>query len=93
MRYRRAEVTGGTYFFTVNLVERNRTLLVDHVDTLRQVVRTVKREHPFHIDARVILPNHLHTVWTLPMGDYDDPTASGHTRRFTVIGCAEFFAG
>ncbi|MGH8557021.1 MAG: hypothetical protein ACRESZ_06080 [Methylococcales bacterium] len=35
MRYRRADVMGGTYFFTVNLAERNRTLLVDHVGTLR----------------------------------------------------------
>jgi REP-associated tyrosine transposase len=62
MRYRRADVTGGTYFFTVNLAERNRTLLVDQVDTLREVVRMVKAEHPFHIDAMVILPDHLHAV-------------------------------
>jgi REP element-mobilizing transposase RayT len=74
MRYRRADVTGGTYFFTVNLAERSRTLLVDHVDTLRQVVRLVKAKHPFHIDAMVILPDHLHAVWTLPPGDCDYPT-------------------
>jgi len=49
MRYRRADVAGGTYFFTVNLAERQRTLLVDHVDVLRDVLREVKVKHPFHI--------------------------------------------
>jgi putative transposase len=74
MRYRRADVPGGTYFFTVNLAERKQTLLVDHVDVLRGVLREVKARHPFHIDAMVILPDHLHAVWTLPVGDCDYPT-------------------
>jgi len=73
MRYRRADVTGGTYFFTVNLAERKRTL-VDHVDLLRSVIRGVKANHPFSIDAMVILPDHLHALWTLPLGDADYPT-------------------
>jgi putative transposase len=74
MRYRRADVAGGTYFFTVNLAERKRTLLVDHVDVLRKVIRKMESAHPFHIDAMVILPDHLHALWTLPTGDYDYPT-------------------
>ena len=73
MRYRRAEVAGGTYFFTVNLAERKQTLLLDYVDVLRSVIREVKAKHPFHIDAMVILPDHLHAVWTLPVGDADYP--------------------
>lgn len=72
MRYRRVDVAGGTYFFTVNLAERKRTLLVDYVDVLRSVIREVKAKHPFPIDAMVILPDHLHAVWTLPVGDADD---------------------
>ena len=71
MRYRRADVKGGTYFFTVNLAERKRTLLVDHVDILRDVFRTVKQRHYFYIDAMVILPDHLHAMWTLPPDDND----------------------
>ena len=74
MRYRRADVAGGTYFFTVNLAERKRRLLVDHVDALRMVMQRVKSSHPFHIDAMVILPDHLHALWTLPAGDRDYPT-------------------
>jgi putative transposase len=48
-------------------------LLVDHVDSLRSATAHVKAEHPFHIDAVVILPDHLHTIWTLPEGDCDYP--------------------
>jgi putative transposase len=60
MQYRRSDVAGATYFFTVNLAERDRTLLTDHIATLRGVLRDVKQRHPFHIDAMVILPEHLH---------------------------------
>ena len=74
MRYRRARDEGATYFFTLNLAERHRTLLTDHVDMLRDVMRDVQRRHPFHIGALVILPDHLHAVWTLPRGDADYPT-------------------
>jgi len=86
MCYRRADVAGGTYFFTVNLAERTRTLLVDHVDLLREVLRDVKRRHPFHIDAMVILPDHLHALCTLPVGDCGYPTRwmlikAGFSRR------------
>jgi len=56
-------------FFTVNLAERNSHLLITHVDLLRAAVRHVKQQHPFVIDAMVIMPNHLHALWTLPEGD------------------------
>ncbi len=73
MRYRRVGIEGGTYFFTVNLADRNRTLLVDYVDDLRNVMKKVKATHPFHIDAIVIMPDHLHAMWTLPECDNDYP--------------------
>ena len=79
MRYRRAQVNEGTYFFTVNLAERRRFLLVEYIDVLRKVVGMVKERHPFTIDAMVILPEHLHAVWTLPLGDTDYP------RRWMLI--------
>lgn len=69
--YRRYRVPGGTYFFTVNLLERKQDLLVRHIDDLREAVRATKSERPFHIDAWVVLPDHMHTVWTLPPGDDD----------------------
>lgn len=86
MRYRRADVAGGSYFFTVNLLEHQQGLLVEYVDVLREVMRNVKSAHPFHIDAMVILPDHLHALWTLPVDDYDYPTRwmlikAGFSRR------------
>jgi putative transposase len=72
--YRRAFVPGGSWFFTVNLLERRQTLLVDHVELLRTAVAATRRKYPFDIDAIVILPDHLHAVWTLPPGDADFST-------------------
>ncbi len=71
MKYRRNYVPGGTYFFTVNLLDRKKALLVEHIDELRNAVRWVKYHYPFEIDAWVVLPDHLHAVLTLPEGDYD----------------------
>ena len=71
MQYRRADVKGATYFFTVNLAERNSTLLVDEFDKLRTIINKVKNNHPFILDAFVVLPDHLHAIWTLPTGDND----------------------
>ncbi len=59
MQYRRANVKGGTYFFTVNLADRNSSLLVDEIDILRNAMSLIIQHHPFTIDAIVILPEHL----------------------------------
>ena len=72
--YRRAIVPGGCFFFTVNLLQRRQTLLVDHIAALREAVVTTQRSHPFTIDAFVVLPDHLHAVWTLPLDDCDFST-------------------
>lgn len=89
MRYRRADVKGGTYFFTVNLAQRHLRLLLDHVEILREAVKTVKQRHPFHIDAFVVLSDHLHAIWTLPPDDADFATRwmlikSGFSRHITI---------
>lgn len=73
MDYRRAFIPGGTYFFTVNLADRAGRLLVERVDVLRDVVREVRRRHPFEVIAWVVLPDHVHAIWTLPQGDADFP--------------------
>ena len=69
--YRRNFLSGGSFFFTVNLAERGLRLLTAHIDLLRQAFRDVRRRHPFDIDAIVVLPDHLHAVWTLPEDDAD----------------------
>jgi putative transposase len=69
--YRLNFIPGGTYFFTVALTDRKRDWLVRHINLLRLAFRRAKRERPFTIDAIVVLPEHLHCVWTLPPGDAD----------------------
>jgi putative transposase len=70
-RYVRATVPGATYFFTATLQDRSARWLVDHVVALRNCVARAKELHPFHIDAMVVLPDHLHALWTLPPDDAD----------------------
>ena len=89
--YRRLRRNGGIYFFTVTLADRRGRLLTDYVELLRHALADVKRALPFRIDAIVVLPEHLHCIWTLPAADDDyaarwrDVKAS-FSRR---IGCGE----
>jgi putative transposase len=53
------------------LHDRGRSLLTDEIAVLREAIRRTRAESPFHIDAIVVLPDHLHAVWTLPDGDAD----------------------
>src|SRR3990167_2441247 len=70
--YRRAWCPGGTYFFTVNLLQRSdNDLLVRHIDLFLNAVRIVRQTHPFTIHAWVVLPEHMHFVIELPIGDAD----------------------
>ncbi len=79
VQYRRSRVAGGTYFFTVNLRDRRSGLLVEHIDALRDIVRDVRAKFPFEIDAMVVLPDHWHSVWTLPQDD------ANYVRRLRLI--------
>lgn len=69
--YRRMWVPGGTYFFTVNLLERRRRLLVERIDALGRAFRSTQQDRPYTMVACVVLPDHLHCIWTLPEGDAD----------------------
>ena len=70
--YRRAWHPGGTYFFTVNALQRrSNDLLIRHIQALRDVVRHVRHDHPFAIHGWVVLPDHMHCVIELPPGDMD----------------------
>src|ERR1700680_2194169 len=72
--YRRAFILGGCRFFTVNLLDRRQSLLVDHIDALRSAFAATRENYPFDIAAIVVLPDHLHEVWTLPPDDADFST-------------------
>jgi putative transposase len=72
--YRRAFIANGYWFFTHNLLERNQTLLVDQVDALRCAFAETQKKYPFEIAAIVVLPDHLHAIWSLPPEDADFST-------------------
>jgi putative transposase len=88
--YRRVRVPGGTYFFTVNLLERRRSLLVERISDLRAAFLTAHRARPFEVIAIVVLPDHLYCLWRLPEGDTDNVNRwaqikSGFSRRIPAV--------
>ncbi len=78
--YRRSTLSGATYFFTV-VTHRRQPILVNPESrtALRQVIEKVRQQHPFTIDAWVLLPDHMHCLWTLPESDAD------YSRRWGMI--------
>ena len=93
--YRRYFVPGGSYFFSV-VTHRRRRILCDKLarDCLREAILTIQAKRPFEIPAFVLLPDHLHTIWTLPPGDDDYPTRwrrikGEFTKSYLAAGGAE----
>ena len=72
--YLRPHRTGATVFFTVTLAQRGTDTLTRHIDTLRAAVHQTRSQRPFAINAWVVLPDHMHCIWTLPEGDSDFST-------------------
>ncbi|MFZ6750688.1 REP-associated tyrosine transposase [Undibacterium sp. Ren11W] len=84
---------GGTYFFTVVTYRRQSILCDEFVrDTLRGAIESVRCSRPFVIDAWVLLPDHLHCIWTLPEGDVDFSTRWMMIKRKVSLACkASYF--
>jgi putative transposase len=78
--FRRSTVAGATYFFTVNAHQRQKVLTKPpFYQALKQSLEAVKKRYPFAIEAFVLLPNHLHCIWTLPESDAD------YSMRWNII--------
>ncbi|MFZ2447891.1 MAG: transposase [Syntrophobacteraceae bacterium] len=89
MQCRRACINGGTLFFTVVTHGRQHIFSTPvNVDLLRKSFRQVMAAHPFEIDAIVILPDHLHCIWTLPKEDADFSTRWRLIKRFFSKSCS-----
>ncbi len=83
--YRRVRIPGASYFFTVSLADRSSDLLTREVAHLRAAFAMTQRERPFWCDAFVVLPDHLHVAWTLPLRDADYSMRWGAIKaRFTM---------
>lgn len=82
--YVRSRVAGGTYFFTVVTRDRRPVLTDDACrGALRAAVLSTRQRWPFTVDAWVLLPGHLHCIWTLPSGDADFSKRWSATKRMT----------
>ena len=89
-RYRRAKTVGATYFFT-QVTFRRQSILCDASvrHALRTAIVSVRENHPFTIDTRMLLTDHLHCIWTLPPGDADYATRWSMIKRQVSIICRE----
>ena len=73
--YRRNYVHGGKYFFTVVSYQRRPILTTPLARiALRNAIDSVRIDRPFGLDAIVLLPDHLHCIWTVPAADIDFST-------------------
>jgi len=88
--YTRAFVPGGTFFFTL-VTERRRPVLIrpEVRAALRRAVQMVKARYPFRLDAVVLLPDHLHAIWTLPKDDGDFSTRWRLIKSYTTHGLSQ----
>ncbi|OQK16487.1 transposase [Methyloprofundus sedimenti] len=75
MQYHRVYIKGACYFFTL-VTEKRRPIFKDEkqINILRESFKKVMKKYPFTINAIVVLPDHLHCIWTLPEGDHDYST-------------------
>ncbi len=90
MQYRRLKTPGATYFFTIVTYQRQRLLSdPEMVELLRVAFRNVIARFPFTIDAIVVLPDHLHCIWTLPDQDADFSTRWRLIKNYFSRNCPE----
>ncbi len=85
--YRRAQIAGGCFFFTV-VTHGRRPMLADAdiVARLREAFRRTREKYPFRIDAIVVLPDHVHAIWWLPEGDADFSLRWRLIKHFVAVG-------
>lgn len=70
--YRRRHTAGGTYFFTLVTENREPILCTESARSiLRRAIEDCQSKQAFDAVAMVLLPDHLHAMWTLPEGDAD----------------------
>jgi putative transposase len=87
--YRRANGNGNCYFFTLVSYRRQPILCDDEIrNALRQSILKVRQKYPFQINAWVLLPDHLHCIWTLPEDDYNFSMRWSLIKRNVSFNCS-----
>lgn len=94
MRYKRSQAKGATFFFTVVTHNRGRILCHEcNISLLREAFSDIMSRNPFTVDAFVLLPDHLHCIWTLPENDSDFSNRWRQIKGYFSKNCREEFKG
>ena len=92
MKYHRVYIKGGTYFFTIVTFQRKKILNEpENIQVLRDAFEYIKKKHPFHLDAYVILPEHIHLIITLPENDDDFSTRIRLMKSYFSRNCNNLY--
>jgi putative transposase len=92
MQYRRSRAKGATFFFTVVTHNRRRILCLEpNVALIKEAFRGIIEKHPFTVDAFVLLPDHLHCIWTLPEEDNDFSMRWRQIKAYFTKACCDKF--
>jgi len=90
MDYRRAYIPGGTFFFTLVTYQRRKLFEEpSNIKLLQHCIKKVKEQHPFKMRAYVILPDHVHCIWTLPDNDIDFSTRWRLIKSYFTRDCVQ----
>lgn len=91
-QYIRASTKGGSYFFTVVAHDRRPIFCQpDFLQALKASIRQVQQKHPFQIIAWVQLPDHLHCIWQMPIGDANYSMRWSQIKRLTTQACPQYY--
>jgi putative transposase len=90
MRYRRSHAKRATFFFTVVTYKRKKVLCKkENIVIIKEAFQYVSKNNPFVIDAFVMLPDHIHCIWTLPEGDNGFSIRWGLIKSYFTKHCNE----
>jgi len=82
--YKRIYLDGYSYFITV-VTQGRSPILIDNITLLRDSFRRSKQRYDYHIDAIVILPDHIHMILT-PKNPHEYSKIITHIKRSFVYG-------
>ena len=89
--YRRVYIFGSTYFFTVNVLDRKRTDLTSPTfrQALREGIERARLTLPFKMNACVLMPDHIHCIWTLPQDEANYSARWAIIKRYVSRVCSQ----
>jgi len=87
MNYRRIYLNNYSYYLTL-VTYRRKPILIENIEILRDAFKRSKQKYRYHIDAIVVLPEHIHMIIT-PQNATDYSKIIRHIKRSFVYGLNE----